>query len=518
MSRKSFFATLSFLMLFLMSGSAFAQTEQTNADERYHERIRQLWNNERAQYLVLAKKSGDNLQSLYSIQNGTNNLLKYAAYCQKYSILDDLSSLYLQALDTLTETDQYLYAYYPGGPRRSVHSLDRKYRMWLDKQGGESILSSSQYLYLLSDTVSIIADIKEEKRTPIMKEALNKFIPLLIEHYNRWIFNTPGPFQVRGWGCRFNGRDVPTGMNHLEYINKRIDKQLGNGKSPAYCNAVTDTDMWIIAGVANILATHKKEKDIVPISQEEYKKLLNYLKAGIKLLESRFSYTELKNFDGQPVAGAIFQPGVWDEHPDFAFAGYSGKEFPKVSGTDQIKYQGKGVGWDLSHARRLVHVFETLMKSKNILDLDFPTKEVMVKMANQLVYASFNRDFTRPLFSNFMDGTNGWYRVNYDGRPGSGYGPGDMSISILTGGYGFWSRYNADIQKLFVGLMNMLESNDPEVRKHVIEHYEMNYWSQYKRLHDIDFRKKANPHAQSVLIEFLPSLCFINSKLMNRPD
>lgn len=501
-----------FLIIIIISGPAIAQSEQTITDKQYHEQINQLWNQKKAQYAEMLKKSGENPRILYNIQGETNNLLKYAGYCQKYTLLDELSGLYLQSLDTLTTTDQYLYAYYPGSPRLSVHPLDKKYRMWVDKQkpiGKESILYSSQFLYLLSDTVSIIADIKREKRTPIMKEALNKFIPLLIEHYDRWIFNTPGHFQVRGWGCKFEGKYVPTGLNHLEFLNKKLDKKLGNGSSPAYCNSVTDVDMWIIAGVANILVVYKKEKDIVLIKPDEYKRLLSFVMMGSKLLENRFIYTQLKNFDGQPVNGTLFQPGTGEEHPDHAFDGYSGNEFPEVDPTNKSKFRKKGVGWDLSHARRFVHVFETLLKSKDILGLEFPTKDHIGKMANQLIYATFNRDFKKPLFTNFMDGTNGWYRVNYSGRKGFGYGPWDLSIAVMTGGYGFWSRYNTDLQEVFVALMNMLKSTDPEIRKHVNEHYETSHWNQYKRIHDSDFEKPGNPKTQSVLIQFLPSMCFM---------
>jgi len=165
------------------------------------------------------------------------------------------------------------------------------------------------------------------------------------------------------------------------------------------------------------------------------------------------------------------------------------------------------VGWDLSHARRFVHVFETLLRNKELLNLEFPTKTLMEKLANQLIYGTFNRDFKKPLFANFMDGTNGWFRVGYNGRIGYGYGPWDMSIAVLTGGYGFWAKYNKDVDAVFCSLQKMLESNDPDVRKHVIEHYEENYWLHYKRFRLFNFQDKENPNTQSVLIQFLPSLC-----------
>lgn len=512
MKMKSLSVTISFLVLFLTCVSVIAQIVPSSKDKQYHEKINWLWSQRKVQYTEMVKKSGENPGNLYTIQTETNNLLKYAGYDQKFALINELSYLYLQALNTLIETDQYLYSYYPGSPRLSVHPLDKKYRMWADNQkqiGQESILVSSQFLYLLSDTVSIISENMKEKRTPVMQEALTKFIPLLIEHYNRWIFSKPGPFQVRGWGCRFDGKYVSTGMNHHDFLKKKLDKKLGNGKSPPHCNAVNDMDMWIIAGVANLLTVYQKEKTLVPINPEEYKKLLSYLKMGVKLLESRFSFTELKNLDGKPVIGAIFDAGAWDEHRGFAYSGYTGQDYPSFSATDKVKNRGKEVGWDLSHARRFVHVFETLLKSKDILGLYFPTKELLEKMANQLIYGTFNRDFDKPLFANFMDGTNGWYRVGFSGRSGFGYGPWDMSLTVFEGGYGFWSIYNTDIKKAFFGFLDMIESKDPATRKHVVQHYETNYWNRYKRPHRIDFMDKTNPFTQSVLIKFLPSLCLM---------
>jgi len=500
MKRKSLVPISCVLVLFLTCNSAMAQTELPTTDKQYHERINQLWNQNKTRYEDMIKGSGNNPRILYNIQAETKNLLKYAGYSRKYALVGELSGLYLHALNTLTETDQYLYAYYPDSQRLSVHPLDKKYRMWVDKEkpiGREIILDSSQFLYSVSDTVSIIADVKKDERTPIMNEALNKFIPLLVEHYNRWIFNKPGPFQVRGWSsCRYNGQYVPSGMNHQEFITKKLERTLANGKSPAYCNAVQDIDMFIIAGVANILTVYKKDEGLVPITPEEFKKLLSYVKLGAKLLESRFSYTQLKNFAGEPVVGAIFDRGAGDEHPDVAYAGYSGQERPKTPSVDKSQYRGKNIGWDLSHARRFVHVFDSLIKSKEILGLAFPTKSLLEEMANQFVYATFNRDFKKPLFTNFMDGTNGWYRVDYEGRKGFGYGPWKMSMSVIEGGYGFWSVYNTDIQKVFVSFMDMVKSSDPDIRKHVIDHYSV-------------FGKTNHPRAQSVLMQFLPSLCFM---------
>jgi len=512
MKKKILSLMISFLLSFIISIPALADVILPTTEKQYHEQIDKIWKKQKARYQLLISKSSDNPRILYNIQGETNNLLKYAGYCKKYALLDELSGLYLRSLNTLKTTDQYVYEYFPQNKRLSVHTLDKKYRMWVNDAkpvGQEVILDSSQYLYLLSDVVSIIVDIEKDKRTPMMREALNKFIPLLVEHYQRWIFNKPGPFQVRGWGCCYNGEYVPSGMNHYDFVNKKMYYRLGNRTSPAYCNSVRDLDMWIIAGVTNVLAVYKKEKNLVPITPEEYRRLLNYVQLGSKLIESRFSDTRLKDLKGKYVTGTLFQRGTGETFPDYEFAGYTGQEFPKTTPINKLRYRQKGVAWDLSHSRRFVHVFETLSENKDILGLNFPTKDHMVKMANQLNYATFNLDFKKPLFSNFMDGTNGWYRINYADRKGFGYGPSDMSIAVLIGGYGFWSIYSSDTQKIFTALSDMLKSKDPEVRKHVINHYETYVWKQHNRAREFDFEKPDDSKTLSILIQFLPSLCFI---------
>lgn len=512
MKRKLLFPLLCSLVVFFVYFSASAQTVPSVLDKQYDEKIKQLWNEKKAYYTKMVSNSGETPYNLYTIQTETNNLLKYAGYCQNYLLLDELNTMFLLALNTLTLTDQYTFYYYPETKRSSVHKLSKKYKMWLEKKKGvavESTIVSAQFIYLLSDAVAILVDIKKEMRTPIMNEALNKFIPVILEHYDRWIFGKPGPFEVRSWGCRYDGRYLPGGMNHLEFLSKKINYNLGNNQSPSYCNKVTDRDMWIIAGVANILTVYKKERDLVGISPEEYRKLLSYLKTGIKLMESRFIYTNLENFEGKKIVGVIFEPGVGD-HPDRAYAGYSGKEFPEIKKDNSLKYRVKNLGWDLSHFRRFVHVFDSLLRAKDVLGLNFPQKDLLIKMANQLVYATFNRDFQKPLFANFMDGTNGWYRVNYSGQRGFAYGPSDMSQSVLTGGYGFWSIYNSDVEKVFYALIKMLESDDPDIRRHVIEHYETYFWYNYKRIPNYNLKNMHDTKTQSIMMQFMPSLYFMH--------
>ncbi len=149
---------------------------------------------------------------------------------------------------------------------------------------------------------------------------MKKILPVVMSHYKRWIFNTPGPFQVRGWGCKHRGQYVKTGMNHMEFLIKKLNRELGDNHS--YCNAITDTDLWIIAGVTHLLAAHKKSPDLVLLSKEDKHKFSKYIHVGMDLIKSRVTYKNLKNFEGKSVRAANFDLGAWDEHPDYAWVWY----------------------------------------------------------------------------------------------------------------------------------------------------------------------------------------------------
>ena len=59
----------------------------------------------------------------------------------------------------------------------------------------------------------------------------------------------------------------------------------------------------------------------------------------------------------------------------------------------------------------------------------------------------------------------------------------------------------------------MLKTNDPEIRRHVAEHYEKRHWNQYKRVKSSDFKKMEDSETRSMLIKFLPSLCFMTMNI-----
>ncbi len=91
-----------------------------------------------------------------------------------------------------------------------------------------------------------------------------------------------------------------------------------------------------------------------------------------------------------------------------------------------------------------------------------------------------------------MDGSNGWYRVNYSGRANFGYGPFGNSEAIMTGADARWVRFNGEIPAIYMAVQTMLESNDPDIIQHRQTFYQT-------------ISQRYNPQYQLILLDFWSS-------------
>lgn len=442
------------------------------AAEDLKDEIYKIWDERKADLAknVRVSLSEGNPFILYNIQAGTQNLLQYAAKTHDLVLLNQLSELYLIAYEYLVTTPAGYKAWLCSGPSCDAWKLG--YR------NVEVPLVSSQYLYVIAKMANIIAYIPVAERTIRMNELVEKYVPVVVEHYCRWIYDSQ-----KATGSYCSHSDASPLSQYRVARRKLFFVNLVSGKK--YDNAVTDGQMWIAAGSLELIGAHQKDSNLVFLEEKRKIELLQFVNLFGQLLKSRLTESNLIDFLKKPTKGFNFDLGMWDEHPEYAYTGYTGEAFP----TEENKKVASKVGWDISHARRLVQVFDTYYQNRSVTGLSFPSEETIKGLANQLTYGTFNRDFTKPLFTNFMDGTNGWYRVNYENRANFGYGPYQQSKALLTGGYGFWAAYNSDLKKVMLSLYKMIVSNDPTV----VNFRRVYYWQ----------NEKVDP---ADLLMFLPSL------------
>jgi hypothetical protein len=184
-----------------------------------------------------------------------------------------------------------------------------------------------------------------------------------------------------------------------------------------------------------------------------------------------------------PAMRASIDAGFGAKRTDHAYAGYQGSQSPVVC----VEKNGQlspvplnppippqsvaDVGWDISHARRLVPLFDAVERVGNQAlqkyDLDLgvlPDRSLQLAYAHQLVRVIWNQDFYSPLFTNYWSGANGWYRVAYDPGNGScrlGNPPFALSSAFAQGGFVVWGKFDQLIYRLGAQLYLALNLTSP---------------------------------------------------------
>jgi hypothetical protein len=262
----------------------------------------------------------------------------------------------------------------------------------------------------------------------------------------------------------------------------------------------TDKDLWMIAIYAELSGIlQKSEKagikvDKLPATDEQ--RLQTHLKALLQLFASRISLRRMPNGKADAVVMADLDRGYWRLYEDNRYAAYEagtgpvscisshekgGQASTEVKRAPEIVEVRKDIGWDISHARRLVHVLDALDRNRDAIRQIFPACAAFLPSsglasayANTLVAVVWNHDADKPLFSNYWSGANGWYRVGYKGTDGQcreGYPPYGMSDAFVTGGYIAWGRYNPVIDRLGRRIYELAGASDENASTFINKNY-----------------------------------------------
>jgi hypothetical protein len=96
------------------------------------------------------------------------------------------------------------------------------------------------------------------------------------------------------------------------------------------------------------------------------------------------------------------------------------------------------------------------------------------QFAAQLVVAVWKGDRDWPLFANFWDGTDGWYRVAYDNGTKAcveGYAPSELSDSFATGGFAVWGHHQPVLGELGQRLYRLSLGGQPAATSFIDRYY-----------------------------------------------
>lgn len=292
----------------------------------------------------------------------------------------------------------------------------------------EVMLCSSQYLSMVAAWLAAAVAIPEGELTTNMRAGIREFSAITREHLMRWL-TTGGYFERLG---KF--------------------AEIGVHDPPEFRNAVHSTDMFVVIIAAELLRANDRASQVVTLSSDERRMLSTVVRHGERVVEQR-SYAIILR-DGS--TAHMFDRGYWAEHEDYQYAGYEGEKHPEGLAPKRVST----VGWDISHFRRMVHLLLALERGRGKGNSTFSPRTYMAGYGNAVAQILWNGDQRRPRFRNFMDGSNGWYRVGYEGRKAFGYKPWKLSGAIASGGYGFLALESKTMRTRLAELYAMMTSTD----------------------------------------------------------
>lgn len=328
-------------------------------------------------------------------------------------LFDKTAGQYLSR-ESWTEPLAYMHGHYLLIPlHTAMYTADRDWRAKYDAHFERLLasdrstwcknpLSRAQYLYLATRYLALCAEtgtgggIAERLEPVLTREVVSQWLDDEAIMWGR------GPF--RG-------------------VKARIDYKLSLvNPAKSYYRAITDEEFFHFAMAADLLV-YRKEKGRGGKDTEVLEQLVSYAERIVRT-EGRKT----------PEGGWVFQPGVWRDHPDQAYAGR------RVITPGMSALAREGTTMDSSH----FHRFPACLGSLSAASSGAAKKtfdEARRGLANQLVEVVLRpptASFPAWRLTNYMDGWNGVYRYSSNAAvgEGKGYGPFELSGTFLLG---WWS-------------------------------------------------------------------------------
>src|SRR5215472_8233832 len=263
---------------------------------------------------------------------------------------------------------------------------------WHWKQPDNSVIlrecnqCNAEYFFPAARLIRAIAALKPSDRTTAMNQFVANYVPLLArEHIFRLNF------------AEWMKEDMTPGT---PYFKKRV---------------MTGDEIFDAASAAELLGAYANDAKLVLLGKEDRSKLKELVRVGA----DRFQFSQTLTKDASGRTCASYFNGDYDQHEDMEYARYEGETFP----TPAQKAKPEGVSWDISHFSHIPMFLWSLYENRGATGVDFPQQADIEHVSNQFAFHVFEGDYQKPLFKNFFDGSDGWYRVSYQGRSNYGVAP-----------------------------------------------------------------------------------------------
>jgi hypothetical protein len=415
-------------------------------------------------------------QQAYYVEQATGPAVNMGSVCHDVRLLDELTQFYIVYANRFTTLGelrrQGMSASLDTRPLESRGEDSARTLSSIDKQPTgsrirECLLCNSQFLHPASRLIRVITLLPESERTPAMKNFAALYAPLIVrDHLIRVLYETE-------FSDHYGAKELP---RQQVQAWKAITASSSRPKL-SHQYAMQDVDLYLIATAAEILGANANDPKLVALKPDDKAHLVEIVQAGVNLFQKkRTLYPDTKNFHGEVVGSASYFNGDLDDHPDNAYSAYTGSAVPTPSDKKALR----GASWDTGHFYRVPLFMRSLYDNKKATGVDFPTDHDVQLVTNQYMYRVFRGDFAHPLFNNYFDGSNGWYRVGYHG-PAFGYPPvqdcdahsSDRPCEApgTVYGWGQVASFNPDLIELEHALATLGWREDPETKRFKDRYY-----------------------------------------------
>lgn len=406
--------------------------------------------------------------ALYDFQTYTHNLVAMARRCGRLDRLREIGAVVKEAYGSLES---------------GANASDG--RLWVCRGGAvctarnrllntEVQLYSVQFLGLATSVANALAT-SRGSLSRSDEEFIADTTGIAIEHLLRWGSESV----IQSMQGRAN--DVPADVE--------------DGSSRLF---FTDKPLWQIAIYAELGgifgAMSERGRPLALSSTGAVSRMRRHYGALMKFFWARVSMWSLPRGSAVTGSAADLDRGFWRLYPDNRYAAYTELDKPvrcaatstgsvtpiTLVAPESVPVVPEG-GWDISHARRLVHALDALYRNQDAVsrmwgsaDFGIPATTLTKAFANNLLANVWNGDPEFPLFANYWSGANGWYRVAWDNGTGQcreGTPPFGLTDSFATGGYATWAHYAPGIGRLALRLYALGESDKPDEVAFVKRYY-----------------------------------------------
>lgn len=311
------------------------------------------------------------------------------------------------AANILMQPMQYAFLSKQSAKQAEFRDFFTRLNNYFEESISDNRVSTTQFMYFVSEYLVL-----EQAETGLNQELLS-----LHQKLQTWLVDF---IYSSAW---MYGREP------FDDLLQRLQWKLSNKQVDfSYYRAMFDEDLHSLATLANLVFLAQK----LPAQPQE-SRFLVLKQQALPLLEQMLKQ-EIQHTEQVEVQGNywLFQPGVWTDHPQYAYAGND-----QLAQSIAVK-PVQNIATDSSHMHRwplwLQAYKRAFADEQAMTSYLSESQRQLAQQFNNKVYVKPDAEFTKSRVNNFFNGFNGVY--GYKATTKQGYGPYQLSGILFSGWYG----------------------------------------------------------------------------------